>query len=180
MTTKRQVTSTPERGLQKRSKNLKTLGETVEVASSKDQNFNYIPKGYDLDSDLKYLHITSNNTVAGTQFKDLPDTKIPLVADMSSEIFSRKLDINRFAMVYAGAQKNMGPAGTVLVIVRKDLLGKVSRTLPTMLDYRTHIEKGSSFNTPPGFSYLCEYAHFTLGKRTGRSTGYGKNECCKS
>ncbi len=132
-------------------KEANNFGEVVEVASSKDQNYSYIPKDYTIDSDLKYLHITSNNTVAGTQFADFPDTNVPFVADMSSDIFSRPLDINRFALIYAGAQKNIGPAGTALVIVRKDLLGKVNRTLPTMLDYRTHIEKGSSFNTPPVF-----------------------------
>lgn len=128
-----------------------SFGDVVEVASSKDQKYSCIPKGYTIDSDLKYLHITSNNTVAGTQFAKFPDTDVPLVADMSSDIFSRHLDINRYAVIYAGAQKNMGPAGTALVIVRKDLLGKVARTIPTMLDYRTHIEKGSSFNTPPVF-----------------------------
>lgn len=132
-------------------KEANNFGEIVEVASSKDQNYSYIPKGYSIDSDLKYLHITSNNTVAGTQFADFPDTNIPFVADMSSDIFSRPLDVSRFAVIYAGAQKNMGPAGTALVIIRKDLLGKVERMIPTMLDYRTHIEKGSSFNTPPVF-----------------------------
>jgi len=132
-------------------KEANNYGHIVEVASSKDQGYSYIPKGYSVDADLKYLHITTNNTVAGTQFQELPVTDVPIVADMSSDIFSRPIDIQRYAMIYAGAQKNMGPAGTTLVIVRKDLLGKVDRMLPTMLDYRTHVDKGSSFNTPPVF-----------------------------
>ncbi len=130
-------------------KEAKHFGEILEVASSKDQNFSYIPQGYDLPADIKYLHLTSNNTIFGTQYKEWPETAAPLVADMSSDIFSRELPLDRFGLIYAGAQKNMGPAGVTLVIVRKDLLGKVERTIPTMLDYRTHIEKSSSFNTPP-------------------------------
>ncbi|MEL7252202.1 MAG: 3-phosphoserine/phosphohydroxythreonine transaminase [Bacteroidota bacterium] len=132
-------------------KEAKNFGNVVELASSKDTNFSYIPKGYDIPADLKYLHLTSNNTIFGTQFQEFPDTAAPLVADMSSDIFSRPLPIDRFGLIYAGAQKNMGPAGVTLAIVRKDLLGKVERSIPTMLNYETHINKNSSFNTPPVF-----------------------------
>lgn len=130
-------------------KEAKLFGKVEVLASSKDQNYNYIPQDIKVPSGLKYVHITSNNTIFGTQFKEWPKTDAPLVADMSSEIFSRKLPMERFGLIYAGAQKNMGPAGVTLVIVRKDLLGKVKRQLPSMLDYRTHIAKQSSFNTPP-------------------------------
>jgi phosphoserine aminotransferase len=132
-------------------KEAKLYGQIEEIASSKDKNFAYLPKEYTVPAAAKYLHITSNNTIFGTQYQEFPTTDKPLVADMSSDIFSRPLDIDRFALIYAGAQKNMGPAGVTLVIVRKDLLGKVDRPIPTMLDYRTHIAKGSSFNTPPVF-----------------------------
>ncbi|MGH1434517.1 MAG: 3-phosphoserine/phosphohydroxythreonine transaminase [Lewinella sp.] len=132
-------------------KEAKLFGEVKELASSKDTNFSYIPKGYAIPEDLKYVHITSNNTIFGTQFQEFPETKLPLVADMSSDIFSRPLPIDRFGIIYAGAQKNMGPAGVTLAIVRKDLLGKVNRAIPSMLKYQTHIDKDSSFNTPPVF-----------------------------
>jgi len=132
-------------------KEAKLFGKVEELASSKDQNFNYIPKGFTIPAGLKYVHLTANNTIFGTQFQEWPETDAPLVADMSSEIFSRRLPLKKFGLIYAGAQKNMGPAGTTLVIVRKDLLGKVERAIPTMLDYRTHIQKNSSFNTPPVF-----------------------------
>lgn len=132
-------------------KEARLFGQIDELASSKDQNYNYIPKGYDIPSGLRYVHLTSNNTIFGTQFKDWPQTDAPLIADMSSDIFSRRLPLEKFGLIYAGAQKNMGPAGVTLVIVRKDLLGQVERKLPTMLDYRTHIAKQSSFNTPPAF-----------------------------
>ncbi|OAV45722.1 3-phosphoserine/phosphohydroxythreonine transaminase [Lewinella sp. 4G2] len=125
------------------------FGKVEVLASSKDQNYNYIPKGYDIPAGLKYVHLTSNNTIFGTQLKEWPETDAPLVADMSSDIFSRRLPLEKFGIIYAGAQKNMGPAGVTLVIVKKDLLGKVNRELPSMLDYRTHIAKGSTFNTPP-------------------------------
>ncbi len=128
------------------------FGETVVVASSANEQYSYIPKGYPVPEDADYLHVTTNNTIYGTQMFDFPETEVPLVADMSSDIFSRKLDFNRFGLIYAGAQKNMGPAGTVLVAVRKSLLGKTGRRIPTMLDYETHIAKGSMFNTPPVFA----------------------------
>lgn len=132
-------------------KEAKNFGNIIELATSKDTNFTYIPKGFDISADLKYLHLTSNNTIFGTQFQEFPATDVPLIADMSSDIFSRPLPVERFGMIYAGAQKNMGPAGVALAIIRKDMLGKVERSIPTMLNYQTHIEKNSSFNTPPVF-----------------------------
>ncbi len=132
-------------------KEAKLFGNIEVVGSSKESNFNHIPKNLDLNKGYAYTHITSNNTIFGTEYHSLPDTDTPLVADMSSNIFSRPIDGNRYGMIYAGAQKNMGPAGVALVIIRKDMLGKVSREIPTMLDYQTHITKASSFNTPPVF-----------------------------
>lgn len=129
-------------------KEAKFFGEVVEVASSKDANFNYIPKGYDIPEDVDYFHFTSNNTIFGTEvFHDF-DLKVPVVSDMSSDIFSRKIDVSKYALIYAGAQKNLGPSGATLVIVRNDVLGKVDRPIPTMLDYKTHIKGESMFNTP--------------------------------
>jgi Phosphoserine aminotransferase len=122
------------------------------VASSKDKKYSYIPKGYHIPEDADYFHCTSNNTVAGTQLKEFPDTKVPLVCDMSSDIFSRQLDFTKFDLIYAGAQKNMGPAGTTLVIVKNSSLGKVKRHIPSMLNYKTHIDKDSMFNTPSVFA----------------------------
>ncbi|MGY8945602.1 MAG: 3-phosphoserine/phosphohydroxythreonine transaminase [Flavobacteriales bacterium] len=133
-------------------KEAKFFGEAIEIASSKDKNFSYIPKGYYIDSDLDYFHITTNNTIFGTQIKEIPNTSVNLVCDMSSDIFSRKIDFSKFGLIYAGAQKNMGPAGTTLVIIKEDVLGKVSRNIPSMLDYKVHIDKESMFNTPPVFA----------------------------
>ncbi|WP_456867013.1 3-phosphoserine/phosphohydroxythreonine transaminase [Galbibacter sp. BG1] len=133
-------------------KEAKLFGEVVEVASSKDANFNYIPKGYSIPSDIDYFHCTSNNTIFGTQLKEFPEVSAPLVCDMSSDIFSRVLDFSKFDIIYAGAQKNMGPAGTTLVVVKEAILGKVERAIPSMLDYRVHAEKDSMFNTPPVFA----------------------------
>ena len=132
-------------------KEAKLFGEVIEVASSKDQNFNYIPKGYTVPKDVDYFHCTSNNTIFGTQMKSFPDVDVPLVCDMSSDIFSRQLDFSKFDLIYAGAQKNMGPAGTTLVIVKEDILGKVNREIPSMMDYTVHIGKSSMFNTPAVF-----------------------------
>ena len=132
-------------------KEAKNFGNVEVIASSKEKDFTYIPKNLAIPSNATYLHLTSNNTVRGTQYQSFPETNVPIVCDMSSDIFSRPIDVNKFGIIYAGAQKNMGPAGTTLVIVKKDLLGKVERSIPTMLDYRTHIEKGSAFNTPPAF-----------------------------
>lgn len=133
-------------------KEAKLFGTVVEVASSKDKNFNYIPKGYSIPEGLDYLHMTSNNTIFGTQVKEFPKVDIPLICDMSSDIFSRQLDFSQFDLIYAGAQKNMGPAGTTLVVVKEDILGKVSRKIPSMLDYKVHIGKDSMFNTPSVFA----------------------------
>ncbi|MBU0489834.1 MAG: 3-phosphoserine/phosphohydroxythreonine transaminase [Bacteroidetes bacterium] len=130
-------------------KEAKLFGEVVDVASSKDKNFNYIPRGYTIPTDLDYLHITTNNTIYGTELKTDIDCPVPLVADMSSDIFSRPIDVSKYAMIYGGAQKNLAPAGVTFVVVKEDLLGKVDRVLPSMVDYRTHIENGSMFNTPP-------------------------------
>nr|WP_298994856.1 3-phosphoserine/phosphohydroxythreonine transaminase [uncultured Polaribacter sp.] len=132
-------------------KEAKAFGEVIEVASSKDKGFNYIPKGYSIPKDADYFHCTSNNTVAGTQMKVFPETNIPLVCDMSSDIFSRQLDFEKFDLIYAGAQKNMGPAGTTLVILKEEILGKVERHIPSMLNYKTHLDKESMFNTPAVF-----------------------------
>ena len=133
-------------------KEARLFGEVVEVGSSKDENFNYIPKGYTIPAGLDYLHLTSNNTIFGTQLKKFPKVDIPLVCDMSSDIFSRQLDFSQFGLIYAGAQKNMGPAGTTLVVVKEDILGKVTRQIPSMLDYKVHISKDSMFNTPAVFA----------------------------
>jgi phosphoserine aminotransferase len=132
-------------------KEAKLFGEAVEIASSKDHNFNYIPKDYTIPEDVTYVHCTSNNTIFGTQMKTFPKTDKLLVCDMSSDIFSRKLDFSQFDLIYAGAQKNMGPAGTTLVIVKDAILGKTGRKIPSMLDYQIHIDKESMYNTPPVF-----------------------------
>lgn len=129
----------------------KIFGEVVEVGSSKEANFNYIPKGYTIPEGLDYFHCTSNNTIFGTQIKEFPATNCSLVCDMSSDIFSRQLDFSKFDLIYAGAQKNMGPAGTTLVIIKENILGKVTRQIPSMLNYKTHISKDSMFNTPAVF-----------------------------
>lgn len=133
-------------------KEAKMFGDIIEVGSSKDENFNYIPKGYNIPDGLDYLHLTSNNTIFGTQIKKFPKTETSLVCDMSSDIFSRQLDFSQFDLIYAGAQKNMGPAGTTLVVIKEDILGKVTRQIPSMLDYQVHISKDSMFNTPPVFA----------------------------
>lgn len=132
-------------------KEAKGFGETVTVASSADKNFSYIPKGYEIPTDLDYFHITTNNTIYGTEIHEDIDCPVNLVADMSSDIMSRPVDVSKYALIYGGAQKNVGPAGVTFVIVREDILGKVSRYLPSMLDYRTHIKDGSMYNTPPVF-----------------------------
>ena len=133
-------------------KEAKIYDDVYEVASSKEANYNYIPKGYEVPDEYDYFHCTSNNTIFGTQMKTFPKTNIPMVCDMSSDIFSRAIDYSQFGIIYAGAQKNMGPAGTTLVVVKEDILGKVSRKIPSMMDYKIHIDKGSMFNTPPVFA----------------------------
>jgi len=137
-------------------KEAKLFGKIEVVASSKSQNYNHIPKDYSVPDYAKYLHITTNNTIFGTQYHELPKTNVPLVADMSSDLLSRPIDYKRYDLIYGGAQKNLGPAGVTLVIVKKSALGKVSRSIPTMLNYQTHIENQSSYNTPPVFPiYVC-------------------------
>jgi phosphoserine aminotransferase len=136
-------------------KEAKLFGEVVEVASSKEKLFNYIPKNYSIPSDADYFHITTNNTIFGTELKYDLDVDIPLVADMSSDIFSRPVDISKYSIIYGGAQKNLGPAGVAFVIIKEDVLGKVTRPIPSMLDYRVHIKGESMFNTPPVFAVFA-------------------------
>lgn len=138
------------------AKEAQLVGKTEIIASSEDKNFNYIPKGYSIPKEADYLHITSNNTIFGTQMKSFPDSPVPVICDMSSDIFSRKTDSSKFAMIYAGAQKNIGPAGATIYIVNPDLLGKTGRKIPSMLDLQLHIKNGSMYNTPPVFTvYAC-------------------------
>ena len=136
-------------------KEARLYGDVVEVASSKDKNFNFIPKNYIVPDDADYFHITTNNTIFGTELKKDPDVVIPLIADMSSDIFGRPVDISKYSVIYAGAQKNLAPAGVTLVILKEEALGKVDRPIPTMLDYRTHIKGESMFNTPPVFTVFA-------------------------
>ncbi len=132
-------------------KESKIIGNTKVIASSEDKNFSYIPKGYEIPKDADYLHITSNNTIYGTQMKSFPKTDIPLVCDMSSDIFSRKVNAKDFDLIYAGAQKNIGPAGSTMIMVKKSILGKTGRKMLSMLDYNVHIKGESMYNTPPVF-----------------------------
>ncbi len=132
-------------------KEAKLFGEVEVLASSEDKNNTYFPKGFEIPSDLDYLHITTNNTIFGTEIHEDMDCPVPLIADMSSDILSRPVDVSKYAMIYGGAQKNMGPAGVTFVIVKEDALGKVTRPIPSMIDYRTHIANDSMFNTPPVF-----------------------------
>lgn len=136
----------------KANKEAKLFGEVNIVATSSDKNFCYVPKNYTIPADADYFHITTNNTIYGTELHVDIDSPVTLVADMSSDILSRPVDVSKYAMIYGGAQKNLGPAGVTFVIIREDILGKVERTIPTMLDYRTHIKEGSMFNTPPCFA----------------------------
>jgi len=133
-------------------KEAKVLGNVEVVASSKDKGYNFIPKNYEIPSDADYFHCTSNNTIYGTQLKSFPKTNIPLICDMSSDIFSRQLDFSQFDIIYAGAQKNMGPAGTTLIVIKDEILGKSGRKIPSILDYQVHIAKESMFNTPSVFA----------------------------
>lgn len=143
------------------------FGLTEVIASSEDGNFSYIPDVPNVGSEYDYLHITTNNTIFGTQYHQLPQCDCPLVADMSSDIFSKPIDATRFDLFYAGAQKNLGPAGVTLVVVNTDILGKTDRPIPTMLDYRIHIKKGSMFNTPPVFSVYGCYLTLQWIKKQG-------------
>ncbi|MGB1204347.1 MAG: 3-phosphoserine/phosphohydroxythreonine transaminase [Chitinophagales bacterium] len=145
----------------------KLFGNVEMIASAADKNFSYIPRIQKPTKDYAYLHITTNNTVCGTQMHEMPQVDCPIVADMSSDIFSKPIDVSPFGLIYAGVQKNMGPAGATLVIIRKDMLGKVQRQMPTMIDYRTHIKKKSIFNTPPVFPIYCSYLTLKWIKERG-------------
>ena len=127
------------------------LGDAYAIACSKDKNYTYIPKGYEIPTDLDYFHITTNNTIYGTEIREDYDVPVRMVADMSSDIFSRPVDVSKYDLIYGGAQKNIAPAGVTFVIVKEDVLGQVDRVLPTMVNYKTHVDKGSMFNTPPVF-----------------------------
>ncbi|MGH2645858.1 MAG: 3-phosphoserine/phosphohydroxythreonine transaminase, partial [Chitinophagaceae bacterium] len=132
------------------------FGKVEVIASSKDKKYSYIPKGFSVPKDSSYLHITTNNTIYGTEYQQAPECSVPLVADMSSDILSRDINFNRFSLIYAGAQKNIGAAGVTLVAVRKSILGKINRPIPAIMDYRIHIKSGSMYNTPPVFAiYTC-------------------------
>ena len=158
-------------------KEAKLFGEIEVLASSKETTYNYIPKDYTVPADADYFHITTNNTIYGTEIHEDYDVDVPLVADMSSDIFSRPVDVAKYDLIYAGAQKNLGPAGVTLVIVKKDALGKVSREIPTMLNYNTHIDKGSMFNTPPVFPIFASLQTLRwLKANGGLEKMYAKNK----
>ncbi len=148
-------------------KEARLFGEIEVLASSKEANYSYIPKDFHIPENLKYVHLTSNNTIFGTQFHDFPRTSAPLVADMSSDIFSRPIDVSRFGLLYAGAQKNMGPAGTTVVIVRDEFVQDPVREVPTMMNYTTHIAKSSMFNTPPVFAVYVSLLTLQWVKNSG-------------
>ena len=148
-------------------KEAKIFGDVIELASSKDDNYRHIPKDFEISKDLDYIHYTSNNTIFGTQIKAFPETTVPMVSDMSSDIFSRQIDFSKFSLIYAGAQKNLGPAGTTLVVIKEDILGKVERQIPSMLNYQTQISKGSMFNTPPVFAVYVSLLTLRWLKKLG-------------
>ena len=152
---------------EKAYKEAKKTGNVVAVASSEDKNFSYIPKNYTIPADLDYFHVTSNNTILGTQMKSFPKTSVPMVCDMSSDIFSRKVNGNDFGLIYAGAQKNMGPAGSTMVAVRQDILGKTGRKMMAMLDYQVHINNQSMYNTPPVFPIYVSLLTMRWLKKNG-------------
>ena len=151
----------------KAMKEAKLFGEVVEVASSADANYPFIPKDYEIPADADYFHITTNNTIYGTEIREDLDSPVTLVADMSSDIFSRKVDVSKYGLIYGGAQKNLSMAGVTFVIVKDDILGHVSRAIPTMLDYRTHVDKGSMFNTPPVVPIYCALQNLRWIKAQG-------------
>lgn len=148
-------------------KEARQFGDTVVVASSKADNYTYIPKDYSIPEDADYFHCTSNNTIFGTQMFSFPETSVPVICDMSSDIFSRQLDFSKFDLIYAGAQKNMGPAGTTLVIIKEEILGKTGRQIPNILDYKQHIEKESMYNTPSVFAVYTSYLTLQWLKNNG-------------
>ena len=148
-------------------KEAKLFGDVTVVASSKDENYSYIPKGFTVPNDVDYFHCTSNNTIFGTQIKEFPTVSIPMVCDMSSDIFSRVLDFSKFDIIYAGAQKNMGPAGTTLVVIKEEILGKSGRVIPSMLDYEKHIKAESMYNTPAVFPVYASLLTLQWLKKIG-------------
>ena len=151
----------------KSMKEAKLYGEVVEVATSADANFTYIPKNFDIPADADYLHVTTNNTIYGTEIRKEIDSPIPLIGDMSSDIFSRPVDVSKYDCIYAGAQKNLAMAGVTVIIVKNDKLGRAPRQIPTMLDYRTHVDKGSMFNTPPVVPIYCALETLRWIKKSG-------------
>lgn len=148
-------------------KEAKLFGEVTVIASSKDENYSYIPKGFTVPKDVDYFHCTSNNTIFGTQIKEFPSVSVPMVCDMSSDIFSRVLDFSKFDIIYAGAQKNMGPAGTTLVVIKEEILGKSGRVIPSMLDYEKHIKAESMYNTPAVFPVYASLLTLQWLKKIG-------------
>ncbi len=151
----------------KSMKEAKLYGEVVEVATSAEANFTYIPKNFDIPADADYLHVTTNNTIYGTEIRKEIDSPIPLIGDMSSDIFSRPVDVSKYDCIYAGAQKNLAMAGVTVIIVKNDKLGRAPRQIPTMLDYRTHVDKGSMFNTPPVVPIYCALETLRWIKKSG-------------
>ena len=151
----------------KSMKEAKLYGDVVEVATSADANFTYIPKTFDIPTDADYLHVTTNNTIYGTEIRKEIDSPIPLIGDMSSDIFSRPVDVSKYDCIYAGAQKNLAMAGVTVIIVKNDKLGRAPRQIPTMLDYRTHVDKGSMFNTPPVVPIYCALETLRWIKKSG-------------
>ena len=164
----------------KAMKEAKGFGEVVEVASSADANYTFIPKDFEIPADADYFHITTNNTIYGTEIRKDIDSPVPLVADMSSDIFSRPLDVTKYAVIYGGAQKNLAPAGVTFVIIRNDVLGKVSRYIPTMLNYQTHIDNGSMFNTPPVLPIYTALQTLKWLKAQGGLAEMGKRNIAKA
>ncbi|CAM4070689.1 3-phosphoserine/phosphohydroxythreonine transaminase [Flavobacterium antarcticum] len=148
-------------------KEAKSFGEVEIIASSKDENYNFIPKNYKIPEDAAYFHCTSNNTIYGTQMKNFPETNIPVVCDMSSDIFSKAIDYSYFDLIYAGAQKNMGPAGVTLIVIKKDILRKSGRKIPSILDYQKHIDAKSMFNTPNVFAIYTSLLNLRWLKKSG-------------
>jgi len=148
-------------------KEAKYMGNVEVVASSEDKNYSYIPKDYTIPADADYFHCTSNNTIYGSQMQSFPESPVTMVCDMSSDILSRQVDVSKFGLIYAGAQKNMGPAGVTVVIVRKDILGKVSRQIPSMMNYKVHIDKETMFNTPPVFPIFAVLQNLKWVKKVG-------------
>jgi phosphoserine aminotransferase len=159
---------------QKAIKEAKLFGNVNVVASSSDKNFTYIPKNFKVPENSAYFHVTTNNTIYGTELKDDCNVNVPLVADMSSNIFSKPIDVSKYSLIYAGAQKNLGPAGVTLVILKPDILGRIERKIPSMLDYRIHIKNNSLYNTPPVFAIYASYMTLQWLKKAGGVQGIDK------